>query len=86
MNLQNEKTVDNKGLHKADQISNNTLNFPLCNSPPLLPSTPPPLNSNIQINQSSSGVPCTFPAQRFQLSKPPSLQLLISLSLSLSLY
>lgn len=44
MNLQNEKTVDNKGLHKADQISNNTLNFPLCNSPPLLPSTPrPPL-------------------------------------------
>lgn len=84
VNLQNEESVDNKGLrprHKADQISNNTLNFPLCDpSPLLLPPPSVPLNSNIQINQSSSGVPCTFPAQRFQLSKPPSLQLLISLS------
>lgn len=88
VNLQNEETVDNKGLrprHKADQISNNTLNFPLCDPSPPPPPPSVPLNSNIQINQSSSGVPCTFPAQRFQLSKPPSLQLLISLSPSLHL-
>lgn len=43
VNLQNEESVDNKGLrprHKADQISNNTLNFPLCDPSPLLPPFP----------------------------------------------
>lgn len=65
--------------------TNNTLNFPLCNPPH------PPLNSNIQINQSSSGVPCTFPAQRSPPNfrsllhyTPPLISLLSLYSLSFS--